>query len=95
MRRGWLLLALGLGAYLVFVVATLPASLVASRLADRGIESAASSGTVWEGRLTGVRSGQNYLGDVQWTLHPARLLAARAAAHIELTRPDGRAAAHV
>ena len=89
MRRASILIALGVGAYLAFVLTTLPASIVASQIESHGLTAVSSSGTVWEGRLLGLRSGTTPLGDVSWQLQPSKLLLGTLAAHVELARPDG------
>jgi general secretion pathway protein N len=94
-KRGWLLVALGLGAYLVFVLATLPASLLASQVERHGLSTVATAGTVWDGRFVGLRAGSRVIGDVAWDLQPSALLLGRLAAHVDLVRSDGRATADV
>jgi hypothetical protein len=75
-------------AFAVAGVATLPASLVASRLpAQFALES--PSGTVWRGAATQARWQGTPLGAVQWRAHPLSLFAGRADYSIDLVRPDG------
>jgi general secretion pathway protein N len=89
MKRVWPLVALGVGAYLVFAVITLPASLVASRLAPMGVNTAGVEGTVWKGRAQVVQVANSNLGGVSWNLHVLALFTARLQADVQLTRVDG------
>jgi hypothetical protein len=87
-RTGWLL-AIGAIALLVSILATLPAGLLASPLRKAGIEAQGFGGSVWSGRATGLALHATPLGDVAWTLLPARLLRGHAAGHLQLVRPGG------
>lgn len=89
MKRVWPLVALGVGAYLVFAVATLPASLVTSRLGPMGVNTAGVEGTVWKGRAQVVQVANSNLGSVSWDLHVLALFTARLQADVQLTRIDG------
>jgi len=89
MKRIWPLALLGVVAYLVFAVATLPASLVTSRLASLGIGIGGVSGTAWNGRAQVLQAGTLNLGAATWKLHPLALLTGRVQADVELTRRDG------
>lgn len=89
MKRVWPLVALGVGAYLVFAVATLPASLVLSRLGPMGVNAAGIEGTVWKGRAQVVQVANANLGGVRWNLHVLALFTGRLKADVELTRIDG------
>ena len=87
-RIGWLVV-LGVLALLAFAVATLPASLLAGSLARAGLTAAAFGGSVWRGSAQGLAWQGAPLGDVSWTLTPARLLGRRLAGHATLARPGG------
>lgn len=89
MKRVWPLVALGVGAYLVFAVITLPASLVTARLAPMGVNTAGVEGTVWKGRAQVVQVANSNLGSVSWDLHVLALFTARLRADVQLTRVDG------
>jgi general secretion pathway protein N len=79
------LLALGAAAYGVFLVATLPASVVAPRVAAATKGQAALTdvgGTVWSGSARvaiAARGAAFTLDEVRWEFLPSRLLAGRAA----------------
>jgi general secretion pathway protein N len=89
MKRVWPLVALGVGAYLVFAAVTLPASLVTSRLASMGVNTAGVEGTVWKGRAQVVQVANSNLGSVSWDLHVLALFTARLRADVQVTRIDG------
>jgi hypothetical protein len=87
-RTGWLV-AIGAVALLVFVAATLPAGVLAGPLRKAGLEAQGFGGSVWSGRATGLAMRGTFLGDLSWTLAPAKLLGGRAAGRLQLTRPGG------
>jgi general secretion pathway protein N len=89
MKRVWPLAALGVGAYLLFAVVTLPASLLSSRLGAVGVSAAGLEGTVWKGRAQVVQIANTNLGSVAWDLHVLPLFAARLQADLQLNRSDG------
>lgn len=64
--KGWLL---GLAAYLVFLVAALPATYMSTWVSKHfpGIRLSDVSGSVFSGRAASVRIGQNDLGAVEWS----------------------------
>lgn len=84
------LLALGACAYAAFLLAGLPASVVAPRLqaATEGrIALERATGSLWNGtaalRLT-LPSGTFFADQVRWRFLPSRLLAGKAAADVEV-----------
>lgn len=89
MKRVWPLVALGVGAYLVFAVATLPASVITSRAAKSGVNVAGVEGTVWKGRAQVVQVANTHLGSMSWDLHVLALFTGRLQADVQLTRTDG------
>lgn len=88
MKKIWPLAVLGIVAYLVFAIATLPAQLLLSRLAPTVVASGVR-GTVWNGQAQVVQIGSMALGAVEWKLHALPLLMARLSADVKVTRPDG------
>jgi general secretion pathway protein N len=92
-RGGWL--ATGAAAYVVFLLITLPASLVVARLAKYGVISNATTGSVWHGQITGLQAGVLNLGNAEWRLRLLPLFTGKLAADIKLTQPDGFANARV
>ena len=92
-RRRTLVL-LGVLAFVAFTISVLPASLAGRLIAGQPIEVGSWSGTVWSGTAHSLAVRGQPLGDLHWTLRPSALLRMRAAATIELTRPDGTATAY-
>jgi general secretion pathway protein N len=88
MRQSRLLILVGLVVFAAVVVATLPASLLATRLpSELTVEGA--SGTVWNGAADQIRLRGVALGTLQWSIQPAALLRAALAFRVEVMRPDG------
>jgi hypothetical protein len=93
-RQGALLALVGVVVFAVVGVATLPASVVTSRLpAQFRLDGA--SGTVWSGAALQASWQGTPLGALAWRAHPWSLLQGRADYSIELTRPDGFARGRV
>ena len=93
MKRFWPL-ALGITAYLIFALATLPAHLLISRLAP-AVAAAGVQGTVWKGQAQAVQMGGAQIGSVSWDLHVLPLFLARLEAAVKMTRTDGFAQGRV
>jgi general secretion pathway protein N len=89
MRRWWPLAALGIGAYLLFAIVTLPAQIALSRLESFSVRAAGVSGTVWSGRAQVLKVNDVHVGGVEWDLHILPLFAARVDADVKITRIDG------
>lgn len=89
-RSSWSLIALGIVALLVFVVATLPASLLGGRLERNGVTAMAFTGSIWAGAAVGLAWRGAVLGDLRWRVAPLEVFRGRLGAHVTLTRPDGR-----
>ncbi|HET9694623.1 MAG TPA: type II secretion system protein N [Steroidobacteraceae bacterium] len=87
-RTGWLV-ALGILALLAFALATLPATVLSGPLGRAGLAATGYGGSVWSGTAQGLAWQGAPLGDVSWSLAPARLLGGRLAGHATLARPDG------
>lgn len=88
MKRIWPLLTLGVVAYLVFAIATLPANAVLSRLAPM-VNAAGVEGSIWNGRAQLLQAGNIAVGGASWNLHGLPLLLGRAQADVKITRSDG------
>jgi general secretion pathway protein N len=89
MKKLWPLVALGIGAYLLFALITLPAGVVLAPLKSSGIEVAGVSGTAWKGHAQALQIQGTRLGSVEWNLHVLSLFTARLTADVKLTRTDG------
>jgi hypothetical protein len=89
MKKLWPMLALGLGMYVLFAIATLPASLLTEPLAGRGVNMLGVQGTVWNGSAQAVQVANFSLGAVSWNVRLLKLFMAQAGADVVITRPDG------
>lgn len=88
MSRPRLLVALGVGAFLLLLVVTLPAQLVMGRLGNLGVEAIGVSGSVWKGQAAMVRVRTVPLGQLEWDLHVLKLLTGRASATVAVRQGD-------
>src|SRR5688572_8179474 len=89
MKKLWPLLALGIGAFLLLALFTLPAKTVLSFFETPGVTLGGVSGTLWNGRAQAVRSGTLHIGSVEWKLDILRLFTGKLAADVRVTRSDG------
>jgi len=91
------LAVLGIAAYAVFLVATVPARFAAARLSVPGeIELADAQGTLWNGSARAIVAAagpQATLDSVRWHLLPARIASGRLAFALDASGPglDGHA----
>lgn len=68
MKKSWFWV-LGLGSYLVFLVATLPAAMVVRFVPlPAGVSLGAASGTWYQGQVDSIRHGNWQLPQLQWQL---------------------------
>lgn len=81
----------GVGAYLLFLLVTLPASLLSARLARHGIQTSSTSGSIWHGEVTGLQAGVLNLGNAEWRIRFLPLLTGKLAADVKLTQANGHA----
>lgn len=95
MKKPWPLVALGIGAFLLFALVTLPASTVLSYFHPAGVTISGVSGTIWEGRAEAVRSGNTHVGSVEWDLNILPLFTGNLGADVKVTRSDGFAQASI
>jgi general secretion pathway protein N len=91
----WRWIALGAGAYSLFLVVTAPASLLTKRLQQQGIVASGVNGTVWKGSAASLQVRGLLVGAVQWELHPTHLLLGRLNVDLDAKRHDGSLAANV
>lgn len=89
MKRLWPLVALGVGAFLIFALVTFPASVVLSRLDALGISAGGVSGSIWNGRAQVLQIQGANIGGVEWKVHFLPLFTAHAKADLKVTRADG------
>jgi len=100
-RRGVRLAILGIGAYLVFLLANLPAAWLGFALerASRGaLALGEPAGTVWKGSgLLALRSGGAFRGiaDLEWRCNPLSVLTGRLSVALSGVAPETRLRASV
>ena len=90
MKRG-ALVAAGVAAFLVCLVAMLPANQLARRL-PAGIEVGGVGGTVWSGRARSLAVNGRALGGLQWSCRPWPLLVLEWSCAVSLAPPGGEIA---
>lgn len=84
------LLLSGVVAYVVFLIATMPATLL-FKFARGQVQAGAISGTIWHGKATTLQAGVLNLGDAEWNLHLLPVFVGRVGADIKLVQPKGYA----
>jgi general secretion pathway protein N len=89
MKKVWPLVALGIGAFLLFALITVPADTVLAYFRPPGVTLNGVSGTLWNGRAQAVRSGSLHLGGVEWKLDILALFTGKLGADVKVTRSDG------
>jgi len=92
MKKLW---ALGIGAFLILALVTLPASVVLSFVHPANVTLGGISGTIWKGRAQAVRSGTVHVGSVDWGLDFLSLFTGKLGADVKVTRTDGFAQGHI
>jgi hypothetical protein len=85
----WSWLALGVGAYLAFTLATFPARTAVRWLAPPDVKLSGIQGTVWSGAAATVAVGNLAVQDLRWRLRGGSLLLGRLAGNLEARLPDG------
>jgi len=86
-KRG-VLVGAGVAAFLVCLVAMIPASQVASRMPP-GAALAGVSGTIWSGKARSLAVNGRPFGALAWSCRPWRLLVLQWACGLTLTPPGG------
>src|SRR5262245_11838336 len=89
MKRIWPLATVGIVAFVAFVLVTLPARIVLSRLDAYGVQAGGVSGTIWRGTAQVLQVRGANLGRVNWSLHALPLLLGRLSVDVKATRTDG------
>ncbi|MGI9342929.1 MAG: type II secretion system protein N [Gammaproteobacteria bacterium] len=79
MTRRNSLIALGAASFLLFVVTTVPARLLANLVPEDLVQMNDLSGTLWRGNAQTVEVAGVQLRDANWELHPLSLLLGRLA----------------
>jgi len=88
MRQRTLIAVVGGLVFVGVAVATLPASLLVSRLPP-DLKADGVSGSIWSGSADAIRLRGTPLGAINWTADPAALLQGHLDYQIDLSRPDG------
>lgn len=92
-RYAWI--ALGLGAYIAFVLSMFPAAAAYRWFAPDALRMSGISGTLWAGRAALASASGLPLRDVRWQLDALPLLIGRAEARLQARIADGFAEADV
>lgn len=88
MRFRTKLIITGICAYVIFLIATIPASLLFKFIHNQ-VQVGAVNGTVWHGKAGTLQAGVINLGDAEWSLHVLPLFTGHVAADVKLTQPKG------
>jgi general secretion pathway protein N len=86
-KRG-ALIAAGVAAFLVCLIAMVPANQLASRL-PAGVELGGVGGTIWSGRARSLAVNGRPIGGLQWSCRPWRLLVLKWSCTVQLKPPGG------
>lgn len=89
------LLALGVGAYLAFAIASFPASIAYRWFAPDELALASIEGTVWRGSAAYGGFGGISFSSLQWQLHPAALVTGAVSVTAETNIAGGLARADI
>ena len=87
MKRG-ALIAAGGAAFLVCLIAMMPAQQLANRL-PAGVELGGVGGTIWSGRARSLAINGRPIGAVHWSCRPWRLLVLEWSCNVGLKPPGG------
>lgn len=88
MRRGILITVLAVVAFVVIVIARLPASWVVPA-PPAAFSCGAVDGSIWNGTCTGFVAQGAPIGDLTWDVHVLRLFVGKLAANVVLNRTAG------
>lgn len=88
------MIATGVAAFVLILIVQFPARWAAFAL-PHGVACTQVAGTLWSGTCAGLAAAGLPIGDLEWTLHPLRLLRGRLAVDVALSRGAGAARARV
>ena len=88
MKR-WSWLALGVGAYIAFTLATFPAGVALRWFAPAGVSFAGVAGTLWSGSAASCSVQGMSIDTLRWRVRPWSLFLGRVSANVEARIPDG------
>ncbi|MGH6962213.1 MAG: type II secretion system protein N [Dongiaceae bacterium] len=94
MTRRDILIAAGVAAFFVFLVAMVPARVIAGRL-PAGIAISGLGGTLWSGRAAALTVNGKMLGAVAWSCRPWRLVLLEWSCRVTLKPETGTASAEL
>jgi len=89
MKQRTLLVAAGIGAFLLFLIASMPAGLLAVPAETLGLRLTGVHGTVWRGGAASAQVQGLTLRRLSWHLSPLALLTGRINAELEARLPGG------
>jgi hypothetical protein len=92
MSRRSALIAAGIAAFAVILVATIPATQLAKRLPP-GVVMTGIGGTIWSGRAADFRVDGQTMGGIDWFCRPWQLVMLRWSCRVTLQPPGGAIAA--
>src|SRR5579872_7481632 len=87
-RKGILITILAVVAFVVIVIARLPASWVIPS-SPGAFACGAVDGSIWTGSCSGLVAQGAPVGDLTWDIHVLRLFTGKLAANVVLNRPTG------
>jgi hypothetical protein len=93
--RRAVLVAAGLLALFVGLVANLPARLALDWFGPSGLRAWGVDGTLWRGRAAELALENSHIGALSWSARPAALLGLQPTWDLDLRRPDGYARGRV
>ena len=85
----WSWLALGIGAYIAFTLATFPAGVALRWFAPPNVKFAGVAGTVWSGSAATCSVDAFTVQALRWRLRPTPLFLGRVSANVDAKIPDG------
>src|SRR5436190_12014962 len=85
----WSWLALGIGAYIAFTLATFPAGVALRWFAPPGVTFAGVAGTLWSGSAATCAVDGFTVQALRWRLRPTPLFLGRVSANVDAKIPDG------
>ena len=88
MKR-WSWLALGVGAYIAFALATFPAGVALRWFAPAGVTFTGVAGTLWSGSAASCSAPGMSLDTLRWRVRPWSLFLGRVSANVEAKIPEG------
>lgn len=89
MLNRWSWIALGVGAYVAFTLASFPAATAYRWFAREPVRLAGIEGTVWAGSASLGSVADLPLSDIRWSVHPLSLLLGRLSADLQARLTDG------